>query len=124
MKTDLRKSLSTLDAAEVVDAVNAASRYPSKGTGGTLVPVDSWDGTGEVPAGWTAAVVAEDKGDGTAVVEVSAQDSARLDDYAAKADPRDREAIEAARAKLAAARAKLAAAGDAAARAAEVEVVT
>jgi len=117
MKTDLRKSLTTLDATAVVDAVNAAARYPSKGTGGTLVPVDAWDGRGKVPAGWTAAVVADDKGDGTAVVEVSEQDSARLDDYAAKADPRDREAIEAARAKLAAA-------GDAAARAAEVEAVT
>jgi len=116
MKTDLRKSLLTHDATAVVAAVNAAARYPSKGVGGSLVPVDSWDGRGDVPAGWTAAVVVDDKGDGTAVVEVSAQDSKRLDDYAAKADPRDRAAIEAARAKLAAA-------GDAAALAAEAEVV-
>lgn len=114
--TDLRKALLTLDAIAVVDTVNAAARYPSKGVGGTLVPVESWDGTGDVPAGWTAALTADDRGDGTAVVEVSSQDSARLDRYAAEADPRDRAAIEAARDKLAAA-------GDAAARAAEAEVV-
>lgn len=73
-----RYSDSLANATQMAACLTTLAGYPAKGTGGTLVPQATWDGTPPIPAGWTAAYTATDDGLGNGHVNMSAQDYDRL----------------------------------------------
>lgn len=69
-------------AQDIARITNALAGLPRRGTGGTLVPVASWNGVAPTPAGWTAAYVATDLGAGNGRIDISEADYTRLYDAA------------------------------------------
>lgn len=70
------------NAQQMVSILNQLAALPKKGTGGTLVQVETWDETPPTPDGWTAAYVETDLGGGNGRIDPSAQDYDRLYDAA------------------------------------------
>ena len=64
----------------MASVLNQLASLPEKGSGGSLVPQTTWDGSGATPAGWTAAYAATNLGSGNGRVDCSAQDYDRLFD--------------------------------------------
>lgn len=77
-----RYDSTTANVAQMVAILNELGGYPKKGSGGSLVPQATWDGTPPTPEGWTAVYTLTDLGSGNARIDPSAQDYDRLFDAA------------------------------------------